>query len=253
MSDLSGKRYRIDEELRSEVSGKAGHRSEFILCHETGKPLLAEEAESCEVTGHLVLPGVLEKCSVTGLAVLPSELEECAASGKRALKKYLVTSSISNARILKKYAMRSAAGKLCAPLEAKRCMWSGRIYHPDDLRTCALTGVQVHSEFVTSGPNPRLRPLSDLLLGGRRSSDASDLWDAIAAKASIALGGGRCRLEAAQASPDGRHVAVCSEVRTLLGLTTQQAGLLYSVNNDEIVGRIALGKRTPNGWTDARS
>jgi hypothetical protein len=252
VSELSGKRYRLDEEARSAVSGKAGHRREFILCHETRQPLAPDEGERCEVTGHLVRPGVLERCAVTGKAVIPSELEPCAASEKRALKKQLVTSSISQIRMLERYAVRSAAGKYCAPMEAKRCMWSGRKFHPDDLRTCALTGIPVHFEFVTSDSRVRLQPLSDLLYGLRRSSDGSDLWDTIAAKASAALGGGRCRLEAAQTSPDGRHLAVCSEVRTFLGLKVHQAGLLYSVNDNEIIGHIAVGKRTSSGWTEAR-
>lgn len=252
VSELSGKRYRVDEEVRSAVSGKAGHRTEFIFCHETGQPLLPDEGEHCAVTGKVVLPGVLEHCAMTGKAVVPSELEECAASGRRALKTHFVTSSVSHARILQRYALRSAAGNFCASSEAKRCMWSGRKYHPDDLRTCTLTGLQVHYQFVTPGSSARLQPLSDLLYGVRRSADASDRWEAIAAKASAALGGGRCRLEAAQASPDGRHLAICSEVRTRLGLTVQRAGLLYSVNDNEIVGQIALGTRTPNGWTSAR-
>lgn len=191
------------------------------------------------------------RCAVTGKVAIPSELEQCAASGNWALKKYLVTSSVSGARLLERYALRSAKSKFCAPLEGKRCMWSGRKYHPDDLRTCALTGVPVHFKFVTSDASVRLQPLTDLLYGMRRTADASDLWEAIAAKASAALGGGRCRLEAAQTSPDGRHLAVCSEVRSFLGRSVHQAGLLYSFGDDQIIGRIALGKRSPTGWTDA--
>jgi hypothetical protein len=59
---------------------------------------------------------------------------------------------------------------------------------------------------------------------------------------------GRCRVETAHVSPDKRHVAICSEVRTLLGLRVRQAGLLYSIEDGSIVGRIALGKRTAKGW-----
>ena len=122
-----------------------------------------------------------------------------------------------------------------------------------DLRTCALTGVPVHFEICNIGqPRSSSATIPILLYGLRRSSDGSDLWDTIAAKASAALGGGRCRLEAAQTSPDGRHLAVCSEVRTFLGFKVHQAGLLYSVNDNEIVGHIAMGKRTSSGWTEAR-
>ncbi len=252
ISQISGKRYRLDEELRSVVSGKVGHRTEFTFCEVTQQPFAPGEGENCEITGHLVEPSILMRCAVTGKVAIPSELEQCAASGNWALKKYLVTSSVSGARLLERYALRSAKSKFCAPLEGKRCMWSGRKYHPDDLRTCALTGVPVHFKFVTSDASVRLQPLTDLLYGMRRTADAADLWEAIAAKASVALGGGRCRLEAAQTSPDGRHLAVCSEVRSFLGKSVHQAGLLYSFGDDQIIGRIALGKRSPTGWTDAR-
>ena len=248
VSQISGKSYRLDEELRSVVSGKIGHRSEFSFCDVTEKPLVPGEGQNCELTGYLVDPNILVRCAVSGTQAIPAELEQCAASGNWALKKYLVTSSVSGARVLERFALRSSKGKFCAPGEGRRCMWSGRKYHPDDLRTCALTGVAVHFKFVTSDGGAKLRPLTDLLYGMRRTADASDLWDSIAAKASATLGGGRWRLEAAQTSPDGRHLAVCSEVRSLLGRSIQQAGLLYSFSDDQIVGRITLGKRSPTGW-----
>jgi SNF2-related domain/Helicase conserved C-terminal domain len=251
VSELSGKRYRLDEELRSVVSGKVGHRSEFTLCEVTQQPFAPGEGQNCEITGFLVEPSVLMRCAVSGKVGIPSELEQCAASGNWALKKYFVTSSVSGARLLERYALRSAKGKFCTPVEAGRCMWSGRKYHPEDLRSCALTGVSVHFKFVTSDAGARLRPLADLLYGMRRTADAFDLWETIAAKASAALGGGRCRLEAAQTSPDGRHLAVCSEVRSLFGRSVQQAGLIYSFSDDQIIGRIAVGTRSPRGWTTA--
>jgi hypothetical protein len=40
---------------------------------------------------------------------------------------------VSGARLLQRVAVRSVAGKYCAPIEAKTCMWSGRRTHPDDL------------------------------------------------------------------------------------------------------------------------
>mgnify|MGYP002399765810 CR=1 FL=1 len=253
VSQISGKRYRLDEEVHSVVSGIRGHRTEFKLCEVTQQPFAPGEGENCEITGYLVAPSVLMRCAVSGKLGIPSELEQCAASGNWAQKKYLVTSSVSGARLLERFALRSAKGKFCAPLEGRRCMWSGRKYHPDDLRTCALTGVAVHFKFVTADAGVRLRPLSELLYGMRRTADASDLWESIAAKASAALGGGRCRLEAAQTSPDGRHLAVCSEVRSLRGRSVQQAGLIYSFSDDQIIGRIAIGTRSPNGWTNTTS
>ena len=253
VSQISGKRYRLDEEVRSVVSGKLGHRTEFKLCEVTQQPFAPGEGENCEITGYLVAPSVLMRCAVSGKLGIPSELEQCAASGNWAQKKYLVTSSVSGARLLERFALRSAKGKFCAPLEGRRCMWSGRKYHPDDLRTCALTGVAVHFKFVTAEAGVRLRPLSELLYGMRRTADASDLWELIAAKTSAALGGGQCRLEAAQTSPDGRHLAVCSEVRSRRGRSVQQAGLIYSFSDDQIIGRIAIGTRSPTGWINTTS
>jgi hypothetical protein len=43
-SEISGKQYRIDQQMRSAVSGKTGHQREFILCHETRQPIAPAEA-----------------------------------------------------------------------------------------------------------------------------------------------------------------------------------------------------------------
>jgi hypothetical protein len=248
VSDISGKRYRIDQQLHSAVTRKAGHKDEFLFCHETRQPMTVDEAERCQVTGRLVRPGVLETCTATGRAVLPSELDRCAVTDTRVLKKLLVTSSVSGARLLQRTAVRSVAGKYCTPTEAKTCMWSGRRTHPDDIRVCSLTGIPFHFEFAALGEQTCLQPLSDLLHGVRRTADVSDRWEEIASRTSTALRGSRCRVETAQMSPDKRHLAICSEVRTLLGLRVQQAGLLYDIEEGSIVGRIAMGKRTAKGW-----
>ncbi len=251
VSQVSGKSYRTDQQLRSAVSGKAGHKDEFLFCHETRQPMMPKEAYQCEVTGKFVRSGVLEACAATRKAVLPSELERCAVTEGRVLKKLLVTSSVSGARLLQRVAVRSVAGKYCAPEEAKTCMWSGRRAHPEDLRVCAFTGIPFHVEFAASGEQPYLQPLGDLLHGVQRTADASDRWDDIASKTSTALRGSRCRVQTAHVSPDKRHLAICSEVRTLLGLRVQQAGLLYCIEDGSIVGRIAMGKRTSKGWVIA--
>ncbi len=251
VSQVSGKSYRTDQQLRSAVSGKAGHKDEFLFCHETRQPMMPKEAYQCEVTGKFVRSGVLEACAATRKAVLPSELERCAVTEGRVLKKLLVTSSVSCARLLQRVAVRSVAGKYCAPEEAKTCMWSGRRAHPEDLRVCAFTGIPFHVEFAASGEQPYLQPLGDLLHGVQRTADASDRWDDIASKTSTALRGSRCRVQTAHVSPDKRHLAICSEVRTLLGLRVQQAGLLYCIEDGSIVGRIAMGKRTSKGWVRA--
>ncbi len=250
ISEVSGKPYRSDQQVRSVISGKTGHRKEFIHCQETRQPLLSTEAERCDVTSVLVRPGVLQCCEVTKKTVLPGELERCAASGKKALKTLFVASSVSGARILERVAIRSAAGMFCSPMEARYCTWSGRRFHPDDLRVCTLTGVPIHFQYVTPDSQSRLQALADLLYGLSRAADQRDLWEVIATKASNALHGRRCKIEGARSSVDRRYLAVCCEIRILLGLRVQHAGLLYSIEDALIVGRIALGKRTPKGWTE---
>jgi hypothetical protein len=232
------------------VSGKAGHRKEFIRCHETRQPLLSTEADQCEITGMPVRPGVLQCCEITKKMVLPGELARCAASGKKALKTLFVNSSVSGAQILERVAIRSAAGAFCSPMEARYCTWSGRRFHPDDLRACTLTGVPIHFQYVTPDTYGRLQPLADLLYGFSRTADQQHLREVIATKVSNALQGKRCKIESARSSVDQRYLAVCSEIRTLLGLRLHYAGFLYSIEDASIVGRIALGKRTPKGWTE---
>jgi superfamily II DNA or RNA helicase len=248
-SEISGRTYRLDEQMRSSVSGKTGHRQEFTTCHETRQPIALAEAEQCEVTGNKVRPGILETCAVTGRRVLPSELERCAVTGKRSLKRLMVTSSVSGMRLLEEVAVRSAAGNFCAPIETKLCLWSGRQCHPEDLRVCELIGLPIHFEFATATMPPRLQPLMELLDGVRRTADQPEAWETVATDVAATLGGGRCRVETARMSPDGRHLAARCEVRTRLGLKVRYAGLVYSIADHAIIGRVALGKSGPTGWT----
>jgi superfamily II DNA or RNA helicase len=246
-SEVSGRRYRKDKQQHSIVSGKAGYVDEFILCAETRQPLLLEEAEKCNVSNKLVVPGLLVQCEMTGDKVLPQFLERSAATGKRALQAFFVPSSISGARLLPDEGIRSATGTYCLENEAKVCMWSGKKCHPGDLRTCQLTHVTAHFEFMTTDGQARLEPLLDLLNGVRRKTDRQDLWPAISARASRAVEA-RSEVEAATLSPNGEHLAVCLEAKNWLGLRTRQAGLLYAIRDDEPLGRIVLGKRNGDGW-----
>lgn len=253
VSEVSGKHYRVDEQIRSAVSGKTGHKHEFVICHETRQPITMTEGEQCEITGNYVRPGILEQCAVTQKRVLPSELERCAVTGKRMLKRLLVTSSLTEMRMHEEVAVRSATGKYCSPIEAKQCVWSGGKFHPDDLRLCELTGLPFHFEFATTNGKPRLQALVDLLNGIKRTADEPQLWDAVTTKVAATLGKGRCRVEAAIHSPDRRHLAVSSEVRTLLGLRRHHAGSIYAIDDHSVVGRVALGRRTSEGWSEVKS
>jgi superfamily II DNA or RNA helicase len=246
-SQVSGKKYRKDKQQRSIVTGKTGYVDEFVSCAQTQQPLQAEEGERCAVTNQLVLPGLLGQCEVTGKKVLPSLLERSAATGRLALKQFFVLSSISGARVLEEESVASATGTYCLQKEAKICMWSGKKCHPDDLRTCHLTQVPAHFEFMTTNGEIRLEPLLNLLNGIRRKADSQELWPTIVANISKSLDG-RSQVEAAVLSPSGRHLAVCLETKNWLGLKTRQAGLLYAIDDRETVGRIVTGKRGSEGW-----
>ncbi len=246
-SQVSGKKYRADRQQRSIVTGKAGYVDEFAVCFETNHPLLTEEGEHCEVTGKLVVPGILERCEVSGKRVLPGELEKSVVTGKNALKQFLVTSSISGARFLATEGVVSATGKYCLEKEAKLCTWSSRKCHPDDLRTCQLTQVSAHFEYMTTNGGIRLEPLLSLLNRLQRKTDKAELWARVAEDLAPVLNG-RLQIEAAISSPGGDHLAVCLETKSWLGLKTRRAGCLYTIRDRAPVGRIVLGKREPEGW-----
>lgn len=254
ISKVSGKLYRVDEEARSEVSDKTGHRQEFIICAETNKVLLFAEAEKCEVTGKIVMPGILETCAVSGKKVLTSQLEKSALSGKKALNKFFVSSNISGALLLEDEAVCSIAGKFCSPLEVKSCVWSGRKSHPDDMRTCQLTGLLIHVEYITTNGYTRLEPLINLLNNLTRKTDKSDLWPAVETSAIKILDKKNCKVNAALLSPDSKHLAIFLEIKQLLGFKVRTAGLVYSIEDSLIVGRISIGRfvnakdGSPGAW-----
>ena len=232
--------------MQSVVSKKTGHRQEFIFCAETNQPLLVSEAETCEVTKKVVIPGLLELCEVSKKKVLPSELEKSAVSGKKALKKFFVSSSISNARFLEEEAIRSIEGNFCSPLEAKKCSWSDNKYHPDDLKICNLTELPIYVGYLSGKNQAGLEPLVNLLRGVERRTDEQEEWGPIADKVSKVLQSKNWTVESA---PDKKKLAICFEVKTWMGLKIRYAGLLYSIQDANIIGRVALGKLENNDWS----
>ncbi len=250
VSDISRKTFRSDAAAQSSLSSRVGHQSEFVTCFETRQLIANDEAESCGVTGQMVRPGILQTCEETGVRVLPSEIGASALSGRRVLKKLLVNSSVSQTPILEREAVRSSTGSFCAPFEAKECLWSSKATHPDDIRKCGLTGLDIRFEYTTSGDH-RLEPLARLLDGTARNDDAKEHWDTIAEREAQAIGKGRCRVEAALRSPNGQYLAVASEVKTLLGFRTRHTGFIFAKENRSIVGPIAEGTREKDGWKRA--
>ena len=252
VSEISGEPYRKDEQMQSAVSGYFGHTQEFVRCPVTGDAIAPREAEQCEATGTHVRPGVLEVCDVTRKHVLPTELDHCSVTGQRALKRLLVTSSVSQQSMLEDMAIRSSTGTFCSPDEVQTCFWSDRRSHPDDLRTCGLTGLPVHAEFATEEASPRLRPLVEMLDVARpaaiHAADETELWADVATKVSSALKGKKCRIEAAMRSPTQRHLATCSEVRSMWGLRVRLVASIYDIDDRAIIGRVAVGKRGSSRW-----
>lgn len=245
-SEISGRPYRLDQEAISAFSGTRGHAQEFVRCQETRRLLLPREAERCAKTGKIVAPDVLRPCAVSGRRVLPGELRASSVSGKRVLPEHLVRSSVSDAVFLEEEGVRSAYGKFCAPVEAKRCQWSSAATHPDDIRTCALLGLAVHFQYLTN-ESRRLQPMEELLAGTRRTTDAHDRWDGLHPSVAGALKTSKCNIEAGKLSPDGRNLALAVEVRSMFGLRTHHAGMLYSLADNAILGHIAVVKRDGRG------
>jgi len=88
-----------------------------------------------------------------------------------------------------------------------------------------------------------------MLDGMRRSTDEERLWSKLGVQVSSALKGAKCRVEAAVLSPSKQRLATCCESKTMLGLRVQQVGAIYDLDDDAIIGKLALGKRGAAGWS----
>ena len=247
ISEVSGRKYRADQSVRSGVSGKLGHSQELIQCPETKQWLLPTEAEQCATTGARVMPGVLESCSVTGKRVVPSQLETSAVSGVRALHRLFVSSSISGKRLLMTEAIASQDGAYCAPAEATVCAWGGMPTHPDNIRECALTGLPIQARFATSAAPFRLNALAELLNKRRLIAERTDTWDAIARTLS-AVTNRKFRCTSSVLSPSGHRLAVVADAKELLGLRVITLGGVYDIPQASVVGSVAIGRHSVNGW-----
>ena len=246
---VTGKRVLPSQLERCAITDKRVLKSELDTCAVTGQRVLRTELTICESTGKRVVPTALETCAVTSKRVLPSELERCALTGKRVLRSLLVASSVSGMRIQEALALRSATGMYCAPEEAGRCAWTGRPSHPADLRICRLTDLPILYQFAGSSKDGyALQPLLELLEGVRRNSDKQEIWPLVAGNTHAVVGKGRCEVEAAVLSPTGTRLAASVAIHTLLGLRTRQAGVIYNLEETNLVGRVVQGQRKTNSW-----
>ena len=249
-SEISGRIYRGDQQEKSEFSGKKGHTSEFVNCSETQQKLARVEAEQCQQSGNLVRPGVLIKCEATGKKVLPSECGRCSVTNKVALKQHLVVSSVSGAPMLAEVAVRSLAGKVSLPVEARACAWTGQKYHPDDMGVCTLTDLNIYSEYLTK-EDSRLVPLNQLLNDITREPRHKNypiLEDALSRK----MNGAKSHIISGAISPTGNALAICADLKVMLGLKTNYLGFVFLPRDREIIGRVAQGRRAKGEWIQNR-
>jgi superfamily II DNA or RNA helicase len=249
ISEISGRLYRTDQEARSEFSGKKGHNSEFLNCFETRQLLASAEAEQCQETGKFVRPGILVTCEVSGKRARPSECSRCSVTNKQVLKRLLVVSSISGLLALPDAAVRSSSGQYCLLAETILCAWTGRRSHPDDIGTCTLTSLHVHKDFLTK-QNSCLEPLFKLL-NDVNCAAADREFPVLTAALSKALDGQKCRMVSGAISPTKTAMAVCAEVKSYLGLKTNYVGCVFFPASRDIIGEVAVGKRTKQGWLES--
>lgn len=248
ISHVSGKRYRMDEEERSIVSNKTGHKNEFIYCHETKQPLLEIEAEKCDLSGYLVKPGILRKCEITHQSVIPVELETSCVSSKLALKKFFISSSISGKLLLKDEAISSSKDTFCTPEEGIICSWSGNLSHPDDMNKCSLTSLSIHQKYLTKGKHVWLETLLNLLDRISHKQEKNEIWNSIISQVQDTLKYGKLKINAAELSPDGNNIALSIEAKTWIGFRIRHIGLLYSLKDNCLIGKCAIGKFENNHW-----
>jgi hypothetical protein len=91
----------------------------------------------------------------------------------------------------------------------------------------------------------------EMLDGSLIDRGENHLWESAADRIEGEMHGGRCQVHAAILSPARQYLAVCSEVRTLLGMRAHQVGAVYCIADDALVGRLAVGKRGRNGWIES--
>ena len=108
-------------------------------------------------------------------------------------------------------------------------------------------GLPVNVEY-TAEDGHRLRPVVEMLEGIRRTADEQSLWNEASSRMSFALGGKTCRVEAATLSPTGKHLAICSEVKSMLGLRARHAAGILSLSDRSLIGRVPEGKRHAGHW-----
>jgi len=249
MSELSERRFRSDQAKRSDVTGRMGHTSEIFTCPQTGKNVAEVEGEKCWATKTRVAPGVLRTCEITGRRVLPEHIGICAITKKAVHRDLLIASSLSGLLALEKVAVRSRAGAYCLPTEARRCRWTGRAVHPDDIGHCSVTGLPIDKPYLGAALGGCLEPAAELLAGRTRPADAASESQRVAAIVERSGVSGKIVVDSTLLSPDKRTLLAGLEVRTMLGFRVHHAVAAIDLKSNAVVGRVTLGKRTAGAWS----
>lgn len=205
-------------------------------------------SEKCEVSDVLVEPGVLERCALTNKRVLPSRLNKCTATSIVALQEFFVTSSVSGEPILKDSAVQSLAGLSCSIAEARLCEWSQTRCHPDDVHVCGLTGLSVHSSYLTDEPEGRLAPLVQILDGTVQYKHRKESWTVISTRLSIYWPKRSLRVQDAVLSPSGALLAVCLKATSAFGLRANHMGGVIGSESMAPLVPFVEGRRRASRW-----
>jgi hypothetical protein len=92
-----------------------------------------------------------------------------------------------------------------------------------------------------------------LLSGINKTRDEYEKWDAVVIKVREKVGKGRIDIESAVLSPDSRYLAVSAKVQIRIGFFTKctlHSGLVFSIGDHSVVGKVSQGLRMDEGWSE---
>ena len=244
-SDYSGRLADRDTLLLSAVSGRAGLPTEMLACEESHVPVLPDETEVCSITGkrlNRALIGVSEvtgklgvarllgrcpetskrgfdsefvTCTATGLRVVPTEVELCTVTNELVLRRQMVKCQVSGRWLRRDRAEASSkSARLAHPECVAQCPWSGRRLLVDELRKCAITGLDFDSDLVKEGA--LAAPLSSLLETGI-PSQIMDTPQAASVEQLLFAGGFTLRGLAIRTAPESPVIAFLADCSSLFG------------------------------------
>lgn len=156
-SEVSERRYRIDEQRRGGVRGLQGHESEFKECDWGGDYCPSIELVKSDVSGRWIREDRLVASAVPPhRRGAPDELVECAVTGEQILQDEAEVSAVSGRLAGKLHMGRSPESGLWAlKSELVRCDVKGQYLLPTEVGHCAITGrvatLTIMSESVVSG------------------------------------------------------------------------------------------------------